>query len=446
MGSTSFSLCWSDHESCLIDSFRTLLQNNSLVDCTLAAEGQHVKVHRMILSATSSYFQSLFEEVNDKHPIVFLKDVKFQLLMAILDFIYSGKVQISEEQLEEFLVTAQSLHIKGLHSENKVDYVLKKDSPGLNQPVEEDDATQSSSKTIEGDVLNALEEACELLPVAESAEENNLMKTSTHEDNVNNTNTSPPLDHQYCADNGDNASSAPFVLVSSAAENSDVSVCDSEELDDFDSNGEKIDCDEEQQSVFSEEKPVVGVKPFVNWNDSNKVFLKLKVKKEPTTKRTEVDFKKVQNGVVEKSALRAAMASSQVNKIYQKSGTIVITKPTGLYSAVSTQKQKVMISSPEKRQAFIIGSKVLAPPHGAIFSGTKEWLQPPKPNLEGKLHFCPECHKAFRKPSILANHRRTHTGEKPYQCQECGRMFNQSSNFRRHQRTHMEQRMRLEAQ
>ncbi len=48
-------------------------------------------------------------------------------------------------------------------------------------------------------------------------------------------------------------------------------------------------------------------------------------------------------------------------------------------------------------------------------------------------HHCTQCKKAFYKKSDLANHMRTHTGEKPFGC-KCGIRFSQVSNLHRHER------------
>ena len=49
-----------------------------------------------------------------RHPIIILKDVQMQHLKAILDFIYSGEVNIAQEELPAFLKAAERLKIKGL--------------------------------------------------------------------------------------------------------------------------------------------------------------------------------------------------------------------------------------------------------------------------------------------------------------------------------------------
>ncbi|XP_072767117.1 uncharacterized protein [Anoplolepis gracilipes] len=113
-----FCLRWNNHQSTLIQNFDTLLENGTLVDCTLAAEGKTLKAHKVVLSACSPYFECLLSEHYDKHPVFILKDVKFKELKAMMDYMYRGEVNISQDQLAALLKAAESLQIKGL-SESK---------------------------------------------------------------------------------------------------------------------------------------------------------------------------------------------------------------------------------------------------------------------------------------------------------------------------------------
>ena len=58
--------------------------------------------------------QTLLSQQYDKHPIFILKDVKFQELRAMMDYMYRGEVNISQDQLAALLKAAESLQIKGL--------------------------------------------------------------------------------------------------------------------------------------------------------------------------------------------------------------------------------------------------------------------------------------------------------------------------------------------
>ncbi|XP_018907224.1 uncharacterized protein [Bemisia tabaci] len=109
-----FCLRWNNHQSTLISVFDALLESGTLVDCTLAAEGQYLKAHKVVLSACSPYLGMLLSQHYEKHPILILKDIKFQELKSMLDYMYRGEVNISQEQLGTFLKAAESLQIKGL--------------------------------------------------------------------------------------------------------------------------------------------------------------------------------------------------------------------------------------------------------------------------------------------------------------------------------------------
>ena len=50
----------------------------------------------------------------DKHAIIFLKDVKFGDLKALVDYMYRGEVNVNQDQLASFLSTAEALRIKGM--------------------------------------------------------------------------------------------------------------------------------------------------------------------------------------------------------------------------------------------------------------------------------------------------------------------------------------------
>ncbi|XP_023019675.1 longitudinals lacking isoform X4 [Leptinotarsa decemlineata] len=128
-----FCLRWNNHQSTLVAVFETLLANGILVDCTLAAEGKHLNAHKVVLSACSPYFEALLSKHFDKHPILILKDVKFQELEAMMDYMYKGEVNISQDQLGALLKAAESLQIKGL-SDNRKGETERKAAPAPPPP------------------------------------------------------------------------------------------------------------------------------------------------------------------------------------------------------------------------------------------------------------------------------------------------------------------------
>ncbi|KAF5290934.1 hypothetical protein FQA39_LY14540 [Lamprigera yunnana] len=115
MGSNGqYTLNWSSHSSHLKKAFDSLLTENEFVDVTLSCEGKKITAHKMLLSACSTYFHYLFRDNPCQHPIVILKDVKFQNLVNVLKFMYLGEVSVPAENFDEFLKTAKEFQINGL--------------------------------------------------------------------------------------------------------------------------------------------------------------------------------------------------------------------------------------------------------------------------------------------------------------------------------------------
>ncbi|KAK9884703.1 hypothetical protein WA026_007548 [Henosepilachna vigintioctopunctata] len=114
MASEQFSLCWDNFHKNMSSGMNSLLENEDLVDVTLAVEGKYLKAHKMVLSVCSPYFKELFKTNPCKHPIVFMKDVSYVALSDLLQFMYQGEVQVSQENLTTFIKTAEALQIKGL--------------------------------------------------------------------------------------------------------------------------------------------------------------------------------------------------------------------------------------------------------------------------------------------------------------------------------------------
>ncbi|XP_055695340.1 modifier of mdg4-like isoform X18 [Lutzomyia longipalpis] len=110
-----FSLCWNNFNTNLSAGFHESLVNGDLVDVTLAAEGQLVKAHRLVLSVCSPYFRKMFTNMPaNQHAFVFLKDVTHSALKELIQFMYCGEVNVKQEALPAFISTAEALQIKGL--------------------------------------------------------------------------------------------------------------------------------------------------------------------------------------------------------------------------------------------------------------------------------------------------------------------------------------------
>ena len=69
----------------------------------------------MILATCSSYFRTLLASVEShQHPIFVLYEIDDDLLEMLLKYMYSGKVNVTEDKLVPLVKAAKELEIKGL--------------------------------------------------------------------------------------------------------------------------------------------------------------------------------------------------------------------------------------------------------------------------------------------------------------------------------------------
>jgi len=115
------------HLKTFVGAFDQLRSSGELLDATLACDDdQFVEAHRLVLSACSPVFRKLFRKTNHAHPLIYLKGVHHQDLLAIVDYIYKGEASVDPLYLKRFLKTAKDLEIQGL-----IEYELTDDKEDI---------------------------------------------------------------------------------------------------------------------------------------------------------------------------------------------------------------------------------------------------------------------------------------------------------------------------
>merc|ERR1719300_1434702 len=129
----TFCFSWNNFEQNISSAFQLLRNNNDFIDVTLVSEeGDHLSAHKAILSTSSDFFKDVLKKANHTNPLIFLSGFNFKVLTAVLDYIYNGKVNIYQEEIDIFLDSAQKLKIHGLtqkvQEENKISQVVESKS------------------------------------------------------------------------------------------------------------------------------------------------------------------------------------------------------------------------------------------------------------------------------------------------------------------------------
>merc|ERR1712129_200244 len=108
-------LKWNDFQENAISAFGTLREDREFADVTLACEdGQHVEAHKIILASASPFFLDLLRRNKHPHPLIYMRGMKSEDMVAIVDFLYHGEANVYQESLDSFLAVAEELRLKGL--------------------------------------------------------------------------------------------------------------------------------------------------------------------------------------------------------------------------------------------------------------------------------------------------------------------------------------------
>lgn len=106
-----------NHGNIIVSHFDRLYREHKDTDVSLWAGGQILKAHKLVLASHSNVLRQIFEAHQDlnQYPVIVLKDIPFQDLKLIVDFIYSGSIRVSREYFCTSLVnSAQSLEVTTL--------------------------------------------------------------------------------------------------------------------------------------------------------------------------------------------------------------------------------------------------------------------------------------------------------------------------------------------
>ncbi|XP_055531873.1 uncharacterized protein LOC129722449 [Wyeomyia smithii] len=135
MGSSeaqTYCLKWNNHKSNLVEILDALSRMECYVDCTIYVDEQvQFKAHRMVLAANSPYFQSILQDVPMDHCSILFPGVQEFEMRAILEYMYTGEVNITQAQIEPIMSIAKQLEVKGLFDMDDINVIERQRGPTL---------------------------------------------------------------------------------------------------------------------------------------------------------------------------------------------------------------------------------------------------------------------------------------------------------------------------
>ena len=132
-----------------------LYREKQLTDVTLISDDRRqVKAHRIVLSYFSDLLRSILRELdNNSHPVLYLPGLTEKDLLKVLEFFYTGKVDLEHISLETFQ------HILKQVKFNGEIVIAQKNPTGVAQSFKKEDDDDSNEKE-----FNLLNTSVTLIP------------------------------------------------------------------------------------------------------------------------------------------------------------------------------------------------------------------------------------------------------------------------------------------
>ena len=120
--SEKLNLHWDSFMEYGKDMFKELLETEKFSDVLISDDQHQFRIHKFILSAHSSVFESMISN-NQNNSLIYLRRVKHEELESILQYIYLGEATLYAERVSEFFNIAKDLKIKEIGNNEILDKV-----------------------------------------------------------------------------------------------------------------------------------------------------------------------------------------------------------------------------------------------------------------------------------------------------------------------------------
>ncbi|KAG8444677.1 hypothetical protein GDO86_009736 [Hymenochirus boettgeri] len=418
----------SSHKDTLLTSLEEQRKKDFLCDITVIVENEQFRAHKAVLAASSEYFALMFtDEGNVGQSVYVMEGMVAEIFAALLQFVYTGSIQVSEKLIQQIVATAQILKVEDL-VQAYTDYQESQITENLSNSISVIAITDKSNvfskkrkrgrpkKLIYTDPLQQMDEY-----IVHEDEHDAEPHTSVFNGNVSNsqeTSVSCGKEEAYHPDSASQVQGQAFLKRHSRRK-----MQRSIKLRDYRLTIDNEDCEAEPKQQIGKKRKSKGLD--TQCKDCGKIF---------KTNRFLAIHQRTHTGERPFRCVDCGKNFSQKHSLQVHERIHTGERPyicTVCSKALAT-KHSLMehMSLHAEKKSFTCDQC------GKNFSQKRQLKSHYRVHTGRTLPECNICQHKFMDTAQLKKHLRSHTGEKPFTCEICGKSFTAKSSLQTHIRIH----------
>uniref|UniRef100_A0A8C7U4X4 Zinc finger and BTB domain containing 17 n=1 Tax=Oncorhynchus mykiss TaxID=8022 RepID=A0A8C7U4X4_ONCMY len=402
------------HSGKVLEQLNRQRQLGLLCDCTFVVDGVDFKAHKAVLAACSAYFHTLFLDQKD---VVHLDISNAAGLGQVLEFMYTAKLSLSSQNLEDVVAVATFLQMQEIVNACSAYQSLAVST--TSQSIQDlNDSEYSTNQYTNIDKIEEGEQNIEKVPSETWSHDEEMLKTDEEEGGGE--------EDEEEEDEGEDGQGTESEEERKQLQSG--AVTDRTESRSYGSVTHKCeDCGKKFTHTGNFKRHIrihTGEKPF-SCRDCHKAFSDPAACK--AHEKTHSPLKPYSCSSCGKSYRQISLLNLHRKRHTGKARYSC--KDCGkLFTTSGNLKRHILVHSGEKPYHCNYCDRA--------FSDPTAKMRHLETHDADKGHSCPHCDKRFNQTGNLKAHLKIHITDGPLKCKECGKQFTTSGNLKRHLRVH----------